>query len=173
MKSILFIFLSLTITAEAAARQKDYPKSENETILIFTRHAEKEKTNDPNPSLNEAGQKRAEKLLTLLRKYESINAIYSTDYNRTKETAQPISEYFKKPISIYDPSKLDKFKDQLIIQHRSDTVLIVGHSNTTQFLINLIMGENRVEQIDENDYSNLYVIKFIEDKSPSLQHYIY
>jgi broad specificity phosphatase PhoE len=173
MKTILIIILSLFISADAAAQHDDKANSKNETVLIFTRHAEKEKGDDTDPSLNEAGRKRAIKLMILLKQYDSINGIYSTDYNRTRETAQPVAKHFELPVTIYNPKELDNFKDELLEQHRSETVLIVGHSNTTPHLINLVMGEKRLEQFDENDHSNLYIIKIVEDGSPILQHYIY
>lgn len=173
MKSILLIILALSISADATAQKDDKTNSKNETVLIFTRHAEKVKGDDPDPSLNEAGRKRALKLMILLKEYDSINEIYSTNYNRTRETAQPVAKYFELPIKFYNPRELDNFKDQLLDQHRSETVLIVGHSNTTPHLINLVMGETLLEQFDENEYSNLYIIKIAEDKSPVLKHYIY
>ncbi|MDZ7806913.1 MAG: histidine phosphatase family protein [Gracilimonas sp.] len=173
MKTILFVALSLLISVGATAQNTDSQISEDETLLIFTRHAEKIKTDDPDPSLNASGKKRAYKLLTLLRHYDTIEAIYSTNYNRTRETAQPAAEHFELPIRIYNPKELKIFKDQIIENHVGQTVLIVGHSNTTPALINLVLGEERIDQFDENDYSNMYIIRMKEGEAPFIKHYLY
>lgn len=173
MMKTLLVVLSFFITFEATAQHNEISKKEDETTFIFTRHAEKMKSDDSDPSLNEEGQKRADKLLRLLGQYETIDAVYSTDYKRTRETAQPVAVYFQIPVKIYNPRELESFKNQLLAKHHSEVVLIVGHSNTTPALINLVMGQDRVEQIDESDYSNMYVITIDGDKLPILKHYVY
>ncbi|MFP8488329.1 SixA phosphatase family protein [Gracilimonas sp. Q87] len=173
MRTLLFIIISLLMPLEITAQNTKSSKSDDETVLILTRHAEKIKTENQDPSLSEAGKKRTIKLLTLLQNYDTLNAVYSTEYNRTKETAQPVAEYFKLPVTIYNPGELKNLKSQFLEKHQGETVLIVGHSNTTPDLINVVMGEERVDQFDENDYSNMYIIKLRKGESPVLQHYIY
>ena len=39
------------------------------------------------------------------------------------------------------------------------SILVVGHSNTTPELVNLIIGENKFEKMNDNDNSSLFVIR--------------
>jgi len=173
MKTILLVFLTFLLSFNANAQLEENYDTTDETILIFTRHAEKEAAPDPDPSLSEEGQKRVEKLKVLLQRYDSLDAIYSTDYNRTRQTADPVAGYFNKSVTIYDPRNLEAFKQMILETHTNDKILIVGHSNTTPALINLIMGEERLEPFDEKDYSNLYIIRIPHDEAPVLKHYKY
>ena len=41
---------------------------------------------------------------------------------------------------------------------KGQTVLIVGHSNTTPMFVNAIIGEDKYKQIDDNINGNLYIV---------------
>lgn len=173
MKTYLLLLLTLLLSVDLPAQTIDLPEQRDETILIFTRHAEKEVNAGSDPSLNEKGLQRSMKLLSLLKDFDTIDAIYSTDYKRTKETAKPTSDYFELPIMIYNPRELDAFKDKILEGHRSEIILIVGHSNTTPALVNLVMGEQILKQFSEDDYSNLLVVKIKEGEFPELEKLTY
>ena len=75
------------------------------TTYYFIRHAEKlriDKT-DQNPKLNEEGLKRSEVWRTV---FSNVNfdAVYSTDYSRTKLTAKATADSKNLPILLYDPN---------------------------------------------------------------------
>lgn len=173
MKFLLVCLLTVVFSAEAQTQHVEDPISDNETVLIFTRHAEKLQSDDNDPSLNEEGKKRALKLVTLLRNYDVVDKIYSTSYKRTMETAQPTANLYELPIRTYDAKDLDAFATRLLENHMGETVLIVGHSNTTPELINHVMGNNDLEKFDEDDYSNMYIIRIEEGKEPTIKHYVY
>ena len=85
-----------------------------------------------------------------------FDAVYSTEYNRTKQTAQPTAEKNGLDITIYDPRVLNS--DEFENNTQGKTVLVVGHSNTTPMFVNAVLGEKKYENIDDNNNANLYII---------------
>ena len=124
--------------------------------LSLVRHAEKEsEANEPgNPSLTFCGELRAKALVEILSDIR-LESIYSTPFERTLSTAQPIAQSKQLEIRIYDPSRLEKFS-QLLLDTQQDA-LIVGHSNTTAVLAGLLAGESE-EAFDEDIYDRLYQV---------------
>lgn len=139
---------------------------ENEVITTyyFIRHAEKDQTdaNNKNPHLTDAGLKRAEHWSTILGNIH-FDAVYSTDYYRTMETAIPTASKNTLEITTYDPRNLNNIDDFLKTTH-GKTVLVVGHSNTTPAFVNAILKQNKYGNIDETNNSNLYIVTLIGDK---------
>jgi phosphohistidine phosphatase SixA len=117
----------------------------------FVRHFEKQLGD--NPSLTETGKARAEVLATFFSD-KPLNHVYSTDYNRTLETATPVAALKNVDIQSYDPRNLVEFATQIkTLNH----VLVVGHSNTTPELLGLMGGA--IITIKESEYGELYVVK--------------
>lgn len=125
------------------------------TTFILVRHAEK--ATGKNPSLTTAGKARAIELAAVLDKVE-VDAIYSTNYNRTLETAKPTADRKNIDITNYNPSDLTAFAQTLLSDSANRTTLIVGHSNTTPDLINILLKENRLAQLSEKDYDDLFIL---------------
>lgn len=124
--------------------------------LILVRHFEKiEDVEDP--GLTEGGQKRAENLAKVLDQ-SGIQKIYSTQYNRTKQTAEPVAKLTGFTVDYYDPRDLQNFAEELLARQKS--ALIVGHSNTTPALITLLGGKAKV--IAEKDYGEVFFISIDE-----------
>ena len=55
--------------------------------------------------------------------------------------------------------KIKKFKEK----NKGKKILVVGHSNTTPALANLIIGKNIYTSIDESIHGNLYIINIINN----------
>ncbi|HEA15397.1 MAG TPA: histidine phosphatase family protein [Pseudoalteromonas prydzensis] len=123
-----------------------------DTVFLF-RHSEKLTGKDP--QLSDAGKQRAQQLVSLLSKVQP-NAIFSTDYNRTIETATPLAEYFDMPIETYEPGDLAKFKQTVLAQ--SGVVVVVGHSNTTAKLAELI-AQVIVEKMPETEFDRYFILQ--------------
>ena len=88
---------------------------------------------------------------------EIIDAIYSTNYNRTIETILPISiSKGIKPI-IYSPSNINY--DSFLKKVKGKIILVVGHSNTIPGFVNELIEEDYYEQINDTVNSNLYIVK--------------
>src|SRR5436853_6204047 len=78
------------------------------TTLILIRHAEK--IIDPNnsdPDLSPAGQTRAQEIVRMFGD-AGINAVYVTQYKRTKETVQPLAAKLGLPIKQVNSKSTDE-----------------------------------------------------------------
>ena len=79
------------------------PHSSSPTVVYLVRHAEKETAdpNDQDPNLTEAGQRRANNLLTHLQGVP-VDALISTPYRRTRQTLTPLARHHNLEILPYD-----------------------------------------------------------------------
>jgi len=127
------------------------------TTYFVVRHAEKESnTMSSDVPLSAAGKQRAEALKDLLRN-ENIRFIYSTNYIRTKSTAQPLAESKGMDIQVYDPA--DTAFVGRIRKSNAGNLLIVGHSNTVDDLVNKLVGETKLSDLPDAQYGDLFVVK--------------
>jgi broad specificity phosphatase PhoE len=139
-----------------------YANSQECSSFYLIRHAEKlriDKT-ERNPKLNEKGIVRAKKWKEVLKNIK-LDKIYSTNYYRTIETANPTSKSQNIDITIYSPSNIDyrNFKEI----NKGKKVLIVGHSNTIPNFVNGLIEEDFYEQIDDLNNSNLYLVNICDN----------
>jgi broad specificity phosphatase PhoE len=127
------------------------------------RHAEKATpptgatlANPNNPPLSDAGAQRAETLKETL-KDSKIDYIFSTNTIRTMTTAGPLSKARSVTIQNYGPMPDSAFIQQL--KGIKKNVLIVGHSNTVDDIVNGLTGKKTIPaDLQESEYSNLFVI---------------
>jgi broad specificity phosphatase PhoE len=136
-------------------------ESQATTTVIFVRHAEKAAMPADDPGLSEAGKQRAAELARQLSEADvvaGIDAIYSTSYRRTEETAQPVATALGLPINSYDASNTETVMDQIVRQHKGKIVLVVGHSNTVPKLIGNMGASKKVPEIQEDEYDNIYIV---------------
>jgi broad specificity phosphatase PhoE len=126
----------------------------------IVRHAEKE-ASGPNMMsgdvpLSSEGKDRAQQLLLQLEE-KNLVAIYSTNTIRTKSTVQPAADHFHLPIKIYGPRPDSAFIAEL--RKYKGNVLVVGHSNTVDDIVNALTGENKLKDLDESEYNRLFVVR--------------
>lgn len=154
----LFAFAILTTTSFS----QDKIASETSTYY-FIRHAEKDRSDktNKNPHLTKIGKERAENWNKIFANIK-FDAIYSTDYNRTIETAQPTATKNELELTIYHHYKLDK--KVFLKNTEGKTILIVGHSNTTPMFVNAILGYKKYEDIDDSNNGKLYIVTKINDE---------
>jgi len=133
-----------------------------ETVVVLVRHGEK-MDESPDADLNPAGRSRAQALAAML-KDAGIEAVYSTDYVRTRETARPTAERLSKPIQVYDGDGLEAFAKDL--RTRGGRALVVGHSDTTPDLVKLLGGEPGAP-IASDEYDRLYILTLSADGTTS------
>ena len=159
MKKQILTFIFCTLSLISFAQEV--------TTYYFIRHAEKlriDKT-DKNPNLNFNGYKRAEAWRNVFSNIP-FDAIYSTDYNRTKLTAKPIANSKNLPILLYNPKMM--YSEAFQNNTKGKTVLVVGHSNTTNVFVNKILGIEKYDEINDNNNSNLYIVTISNGKSSSI-----
>ena len=136
-------------------------ESQATTTIIFVRHAEKAAMPADDPGLSAAGQRRVAELTRQLRDADvvaGIDAIYSTPFRRTQETAQPIADALDLPINTYDPSDTEAVLERILKDHKGKIILVVAHSNTVPVLIANLGASKKVPPIQEDEYDNIYII---------------
>jgi broad specificity phosphatase PhoE len=136
-------------------------ESQATTTMIFVRHAEKALLPADDPPLSEAGRARAAELERQLVDADvvaGIDAIYSTSYRRTIETAQPVADALNLEISHYDPDEEEAELARMLKDHKGKIILIVGHSNTVPSMIAELGASKLVPPIAEFEYDNIYLV---------------
>ena len=84
-----------------------------------------------------------------------LEAVYSTQYRRTLNTALPTAKAKGLEIEAYNPQALQKMAAQLL--QKQQDVLVVGHSNTTGVLAGLLVQED-IGAFDESIYNRIYQV---------------
>ena len=153
--SALFVMLWMTPI------QAQSPTDSKVSSFYFIRHAEKDTSNpaDRDPDLVMEGVLRAARWSSIFNRID-FDIIYTTDYKRTRNTALPIAEQKKLPLTFYSPNGFDSV--DFVKNNFGKTVLIVGHSNTVPAMVNALIGEKQYKQIKETNYKNLYIINITE-----------
>jgi len=151
MKNSLFLLLIIISSLNIKAQESDV------TTYYFIRHAEKARTDEANknPNLTIKGLERAKNWSTVLGSV-NFDLIYSTNYNRTVQTATPTANSKNLEIQFYNPKIL--FSEDFKLKTKGKTVLIVGHSNTTPQFVNKVLGIEKYTDIDDSNNSNLYIV---------------
>ena len=133
--------------------------------VILLRHAEKdisENADTANPELSAEGKLRAQRLIKIINKYNP-DVIYSTNYTRTRATVMPLARSRRAMIFIYDPQNLNQMVD-LIMSGKLKRIVVVGHSNTTPTLANLLIKQDKYKTLAESEYDKIWVIKIKKNK---------
>jgi phosphohistidine phosphatase SixA len=157
------IALAAFAVSPAAAQGPAVPA--DGAVLILVRHAETQPDGTRNPPLSPEGQDRARRLAEVLVDAD-LDAVYSTDYIRTRDTATPVAERLSVAVTLYDPGDLPTFAGQLL--GRGGRALVVGHSNTTPALVEALGGEPGAPII-ESEHDRLYVLVAEADRIRTIQ----
>ncbi len=157
MKRLFFLVFFLAGTIQVYAQLVNL--NQDETLLIFVRHTERAEDGTRNPPISSDGIARANNLSEVLKKLDMpLAVIYSTDYKRTQMTALPTAFDRNLPIKTYGFDDVESWLDEVINTYHEKAVLIVGHSNTTPRLVNLVLGESTFDQLDEHDFGDIFYI---------------
>lgn len=152
---------------------KDDPKItedfNTETVtstFYFIRHAEKDRSDldDVDPELNQKGLGRAMHWAEILRDVP-LDAVYTTDFERTAMTAAPTSVKNDITVQYYEPEIMDV--EQFKADNLGKNVLVVGHSNTTHDLVNKIIGENKYHEMEDDDNGSLFIVQQVNENTSS------
>ena len=124
--------------------------------IYLVRHAEKELASDnpKDPPLTSCGEQRAASLEVFLSSVQ-LDAVYSSDFIRTRRTAAPAAQNRNMETRLYDHKNLEEFAKVLL--ERGEDALVVGHSNSTPVLAGLLIGKD-LEPIDESIYNRIYQV---------------
>ncbi|MCT2562660.1 SixA phosphatase family protein [Chryseobacterium herbae] len=135
--------------------------SSTETVCILLRHAEKENVGT-DPDLTNAGKLRADELKRLLGNVH-IDNIYTTAYNRTRQTAIPLAESKGIVIKEYAPAATiaatQVFINNILAQNQGKVVVIIGHSNTVPEMVKVLSNNALNVTISETQFDNIFITK--------------
>jgi broad specificity phosphatase PhoE len=118
IRTLIFLVIAiLTAFSSVAYAQR---------AVLLVRHADRLDQSEDSP-LSPAGEERAQRLAGLL-KDVGITAIYTSQFQRTMKTAEPLARALKiSPVSLPAADREGLFK-RIQTEHREDVVLIVGHN---------------------------------------------
>ncbi|EAR00395.1 SixA phosphatase family protein [Maribacter sp. HTCC2170] len=153
----IFVFVLSVLSCE------DEPKIEDSvSTFYFIRHAEKDRSDKENidPELTQDGLGRAMHWAEIIDDVP-IDAIYTTDYERTQMTAAPSAVKKNLTVQIYDPRTIDI--EQFKADNLNKKVLVVGHSNTTPDFVNKMIGQEKYSQIDDHQNGSLFIVEIVND----------
>jgi probable phosphoglycerate mutase len=154
MSRLLTLFVPVALLTGCAE-----PALHHQPLVVFlVRHAEKVDASDKS-ELSAAGNERSAALATILRDAD-IDYVHSTDFTRTRKTASPIAAECGVEVDLYEVGDLPDLAKQL--QRNGGRHLVVGHSNTTPRLVELLGGEPGTE-IQEDEYDRLYIVMIGRD----------
>ena len=131
-----------------------------DATFYLVRHAEKQNDGTHDPALTSKGVERAQTLANMLKGVQ-LDAIYSTNYKRTRATAAPTAIQAGLEVILYDPrpETFNKFIRDL--KTMNGTFLIVGHSNTTPVVAGALAGQELAE-LKHHQYDHLYTVQLDE-----------
>ena len=166
MKNFIFFTLVSILTFQSCAQKNEKDSSQNSSTYYLIRHAEKDRSDATNrdPDLKAEGLQRAQNWANHFKDIK-FDAVYSTDYNRTKQTAAPTARANNLELQFYNPTNI-QFED-FLKKTKGQTVLIVGHSNTTPMFANGLLGEEKYRDMEDDDNSKLFKITISKDNKKS------
>ena len=151
--------LSLILCAGACRPAPDVATPIGPTTVVVVRHAEKA-ADGADPSLLPEGVARAEALKEVLAGAD-VAAVYSTPFLRTRATAAPTAEALGLQVTITEVANLEthpaEVAARVLAEHRGETVLVVGHSNTVPAIVEAL-GGGAVAPITDAEYSHLFIV---------------
>jgi len=148
--------IGLAIAIGAVAAQSAIAQAA--TTVILVRHAEKAAEPADDPPLTAAGEARARDLWNAI-KDAGASAIITTQYARTRATAQPTATALHLTPEVVRGGGATHPKDvaDAVRKHAGHTVLVVGHSNTIPAIIEAL-GAPRPRAICDPEYDHLYIV---------------
>lgn len=166
MRYFLFVITLVLFSCGNDKKGEKILEEGSTTTYYLIRHAEKDRSGTENPGLIAKGKDRAIYWATYFKNIP-LDAVYSTDYNRTKQTAAPTATNKSLPVELYDTDNL--YNAQFQEATKGKKVLVVGHSNTTPALVNIILGKNKYQSINDAENAILYKVVVSEKKETTVQ----
>ena len=167
MKTTTLIVITLLVSI-AAFSHCVVAQEEFKPITVFLiRHAEREDEPRQDPPLSQQGIARSQALARLLSS-AGIKAIFTSQYTRTKQTAEPLATKLGVTITPFtlklNPSNPRQITEEStaevtnkILERTGQSVLVVGHSNSIPDVIKMLGGDT-VPTIDERQFDDLFIV---------------
>lgn len=151
VRTLVLLFVVAGIARPALAQQS----------IFLVRHAERADsvpgqppTMANDPDLSDVGRARAQSLALVL-KDAAISAIYTTEYKRTQQTAEPIAKTFGVTPVVIKANETARLVKEIAAS--KGNVLVIGHSNTVPDVIKGL-GVTTPQPIKDDEYDNLFIV---------------
>jgi phosphohistidine phosphatase SixA len=153
----------LAVFCQTAFGQEEFKP----TTVFLVRHAEKEDEPKQDPPLKKEGVARSQELARIL-STANIKAIYTSQFARTKQTAEPlaaktgvnVTALTLKPNPANRRLIAEESTTELvnkILQRPGESALVIGHSNWIPDVIKMLGGDV-VPTIDEQKFDDLFIV---------------
>ena len=157
------LFTLLILFCHTALAQDEFKP----TTVFLVRHAEKEDEPKQDPPLKKEGVARSQELARIL-SVAGIKAIYTSQFIRTKQTAEPLTAKIGVSATVLtikpNPSNLRLIAEEStaelvnkILQRPGESALVIGHSNWIPDVIKMLGGDV-VPTIDEKKFDDLFIV---------------
>jgi broad specificity phosphatase PhoE len=154
MRTTVRIALVAALIALTTLATSAQTAPEPSTTVFLVRHAEKG-AEGADPSLSDAGRKRANALADMLAD-AGITVIFSSEFHRTQETAAPLAERLGIKVTVVPGKDIDGLVARVRELKPGARALVVGHSNTIPVLASRLTGAKAAEMSD-SEFDRLYV----------------
>jgi len=163
MKTTTLVLMLLAVFCQPVMAQDEF-----KPITVFLiRHAEREDEPRQDPPLSKVGITRSEALARLLSS-AGIKAIFTSQYARTKQTAEPLATKLGITVTPFtlktNPANPRQIAEEStaevtnkILEHAGQSVLVIGHSNSIPDVIKMLGGDV-VPTIDEKKFDDLFIV---------------
>lgn len=126
------------------------------TTIYLVRHCEKMKDGTDDPDLTPEGVARAGRLALVLQDAR-LDEIATTQYKRTKQTAEQVQQKAGVQIVNFAVSAQDAWLNGALAQ-KGKRFLYVGHQNTVPYLLNKLTGKTEYQNIQDDTFDRLYIV---------------
>jgi broad specificity phosphatase PhoE len=126
--------------------------------VVLVRHAEKV-DDSRDPALSADGLRRADALAAALAD-AGVDAIFTTQFQRTRDTAAPLARLLGIEPVVITASGGGHAQDVAahVRDHEAATILVVGHSNTVPAILEAL-GAPPVDAIADDEYFHLFIVQ--------------
>jgi phosphohistidine phosphatase SixA len=155
-------------SSSSTSSTRDAPAPAGARTIVFVRHAEKASDGSDDPPLTEAGEARAQCLVTMLRAFGTTHVL-ATQYRRTQATAEPLAEAMGLPLQVIDAGDGDGWSRAFEALPAGARAVVVGHSNSIPQWVTALGGEpgelDDQGNIPHEEYGRMIVLVRAGDES--------
>jgi broad specificity phosphatase PhoE len=146
----------LLLLAVPSIQAQESPTRPGPSVVFVVRHAERG-TDDPrDPTLSEAGRRRAIELARVMTDV-GITALFATEYKRTQETLAPLATALGQKTTIIGGGATDSLVGAIETLPAGSRVIVASHSNLVHLIVKRLSGVE-VKPLTDVDYDRLYLI---------------
>jgi 2,3-bisphosphoglycerate-dependent phosphoglycerate mutase len=128
--------------------------------VFVVRHAEKGPDN-PDPSLTEAGQRRAVALARTLTD-APVGVLFASEFKRTQETLGPLARANGLTVTVVPAGRMDSLIAKLKALPPGSRAAVASHSNLVHLIVQRLSGQ-KIPELTEADYDRIAVVTLYPD----------